>query len=90
MLQESIFVASFEGNLESINGQDILVGNSDVKKNSCRKITVNYDFNTEEGYCKLIYLDSNLEERVLAESGKGEIAMKLPAASYGELNPLFD
>lgn len=71
------FTASFEGDVESFNGQDILVGNTNVKKNFCREITVNYEFDTEKGCCKLIYLNSDLEEKVLAESGKGEITLEL-------------
>ena len=75
------FAASFEGDVESFNGQDILVGNTNVKKNACREITVNYEFDTEKGYCKLIYLNPDLEERVLAEGGKGEITLKLQAGA---------
>lgn len=71
------FTASFEGDVESFNGQDILVGNTNVKKNSCREIIINYEFDTEKGSCKLIYLNPDLEERVLAESGKGEITLEL-------------
>ncbi len=71
------FTADFEGSVESFNGQDILVGNPDVEENSCREIIVNYEFDTEKGCCKLIYLDSDLEEKVLAESGKGETTLKL-------------
>ena len=71
------FTASFEGDVKFFSGQDILVGNRNVKKNSCREITINYEFDTEAGYVKLIYLNPDLEERVLAESGKGEITFNL-------------
>lgn len=75
------FTASFEGDVISFNGQDILVGNTDIKKNSCREVTINYEFDTEEGYCKLIYLNPDLEEKILAESGKGELALELQAGA---------
>lgn len=75
------FTASFDGEVESFNGLDILVGNTDIKENFCREVTVHYEFDAEKGYCKLIYLNPDLEEKVLAEGGKGEITLELQAGA---------
>ena len=63
------------------DGQDILVGNTALKSNDCRKITVHYSFDTISGVCRLVYIDPELEENVLAENGDGSVTVQLKSGA---------
>lgn len=58
------FLATYDAAVNGFDGQDILVGNTALKSNDCRKITVHYSFDTISGVCRLVYIDPELEENV--------------------------
>lgn len=57
------FLATYDAAVNGFDGQDILVGNTALKSNDCRKITVHYSFDTISGVCRLVYIDPELEEK---------------------------
>ena len=59
------------------NGQDILVADTDLKENECREIVIQYQFDSLDGKCQLIYISPDLEEQVLSESSSGSVAVQL-------------
>lgn len=71
------FLATYDATVISFNGQDILVADTDIKENDCREITINYNFDSDSGKCKLIYISPDLEETVLAENGNGNVKVQL-------------
>lgn len=75
------FLATYDAAVNGFDGQDILVGNTDLKSNDCRKITVHYSFDTISGACRLVYIDPELEENVLAENGDGSVTIQLKSGA---------
>ena len=71
------FQASYNATVTGFNGQDILVGNTDLKNKDCREITIQYSFITISGTCKLVYINPELDETILTESGEGSITVQL-------------
>lgn len=65
------FLATYDAAVNGFDGQDILVGNTALKSNDCRKITVHYSFDTISGVCRLVYIDPELEENVRLFKGDG-------------------
>ena len=70
------FLATYDAAVNGFDGQDILVGNTALKSNDCRKITVHYSFDTISGVCRLVYIDPELEENVRLFKGDG--GQKIP------------
>lgn len=75
------FLATYDAAVSGFNGQDILVADTDLKEKDCREITVNYDFTSTSGTCRLIYISPDLEETVLAENGNGSVKVQLEAGA---------
>ena len=75
------FLATYDAAVNGFDGQDILVGNTALKSNDCRKITVHYSFDTISGVCRLVYIDPELEENVLAENGDGSVTVQLKSGA---------
>lgn len=75
------FLATYDATVAGFDGQDILVGNTNLKGNSCRKITIHYAFTTVSGTCRLIYIDPELKETVLAENGDGSVTVQLESGA---------
>lgn len=71
------FQATYDAAVTGFNGQDILVANSDLKEQYCRELVIDYNFISDSGSCKLIYISSDLEETVLAECGNGSVRVQL-------------
>lgn len=71
------FQAIYDASVTGFNGQDILVADTDLTENECRKITIQYQFDSLDGDCQLIYISPNLEEKVLSESASGSVAVQL-------------
>lgn len=71
------FQATYDAAVTGFNGQDILVANSDLKEQDCRELVIDYNFISDSGSCKLIYISSDLEETVLAERGNGSVRVQL-------------
>lgn len=69
------FLATYDASVSGFDGQDILVGNTDLKGSDCREITIRYSFDTVSGGCRLVYTDPDLKENVLAENGGGSITV---------------
>ncbi len=77
----SAFVATYSADVSGFNGQDILIGNTDIKKKDCREVTVCYEFDKMAGQCQLIYIGPELKKNVLAENGNGEVRVQLRAGT---------
>jgi len=75
------FLATYDAAVVGFDGQDILVGNTDLQGKDCREITVHYSFVTISGTCQLIYIDPELEETVLAENAEGSVTVQLKAGA---------
>ena len=75
------FLATYDAAVNGFDGQDILVGNTHLKSNDCRKITVHYSFDTISGVCRLVYIDPELGENVLAEKGDGSVTVQLKSGA---------
>lgn len=75
------FLTTYDATVAGFDGQDILVGNTDLKSKDCREITIHYTFVTVSGTCQLIYIDPELEETVLAENGDGSITVQLKSGA---------
>lgn len=75
------FLATYDAIVAGFDGQDILVGNTDLKSRDCREITIHYTFSRVSGTCQLVYIDSELEETVLAENGDGSVAVQLKSGA---------
>ena len=75
------FLATYDATVAGFDGQDILVGNTDLKGEDCREITIHYTFSPAAGTCQLVYIDSELEETVLAESGDGSVTVQLKSGA---------
>lgn len=71
------FLATYDATVVGFDGQDILVGNTDLKSKDCREITIHYTFSSVSGTCQLVYIDPELEETVLAENGDGSVTVQL-------------
>lgn len=75
------FQASYNADVIGFDGQDILIGNADLKGKNCREITIHYSFTTISGTCQLIYIDPELEETVLAENGDSSVTVQLKSGA---------
>lgn len=75
------FQATYDATVNGFDGQDILVGNTDLKSSDCRKITIHYFFDTISGVCWLVYTGPDLEENVLAEKGDGSVTVQLKSGA---------
>ena len=75
------FLATYDASVTGFNGQDILVADTDLKKNECREIVIRYQFDSLDGDCQLIYISPDLEEQVLSESASGSVAVQLQAGA---------
>ncbi len=75
------FLAAYDATVDGFDGQDILVGNTNLKGRSCRKITIHYTFSPVSGTCQLIYIDPELKETVLAENGDGSVTVQLKSGA---------
>ena len=75
------FLATYDATVAGFNGQDILVGNTDLKSKECHEITIHYTFIPVSGICQLVYIDPGLEEIVLAESGDGSVTVQLKSGA---------
>ena len=64
-----------------VDGQDILVADTNLSENECREVTIQYSFDVQSGNCQLIYISPELEEEVLAESGSGSVTVQLQAGA---------
>lgn len=71
------FQATYNATVSGFDGQDILVGNTDLKDKDCRSLTIHYLFTPTSGSCQLIYIDPELEETVLADNGEGDVTVQL-------------
>lgn len=71
------FRATYDASVTGFNGQDILVADTKLKENECRKIVIRYKFDSLDGDCKLIYISPNLKEQVLSESSSGSVTVQL-------------
>jgi hypothetical protein len=71
------FQATYNVTVSGFDGQDILVGNTNLKDKDCRSLTIHYLFTPTSGSCQLIYIDPELEETVLADSGEGDVTVQL-------------
>ena len=71
------FQATYNASVTGFNGQDILVADTDLKENECREIVIQYQFDSLDGKCQLIYISPDLEEQVLSESSSGSVAVQL-------------
>jgi hypothetical protein len=71
------FQATYNVTVSGFDGQDILVGNTNLKDKDCRSLTIHYLFTPISGSCQLIYIDPELEETVLADSGEGDVTVQL-------------
>lgn len=71
------FSAVYNADVTGFDGQDILVGNTDLKKSSCREVTISYSFDTEAGKCKLVYIGADLDEKVLSDGNSGTATVTL-------------
>lgn len=75
------FSATYDAAVAGFDGQDILVGNTDLKGKDCREITVHYTFAPVSGTCQLIYIDPELEETILAENEDGSVTVQLKSGA---------
>lgn len=75
------FLATYDATVNGFDGQDILVGNTDLKDSDCHKSTVHYSFDTISGVCWLVYTGPDLEENVLAEKGDGSVTVQLKSGA---------
>lgn len=75
------FLATYDATVAGFDGQDILVGNTDLKSRDCREITIHYTFSSVSGTCQLVYIDPKLEETVLAENGDGSVTLQLKSGA---------
>lgn len=71
------FQASYDASVTGFNGQDILVSDTDLK----REIVIQYQFDSLDGNCQLIYISPDLEEQVLSESASGSVTVQLQAGA---------
>lgn len=71
------FQASYNATVSGFDGQDILVGNTNLKDKDCRNLTIHYSFSPTSGSCQLIYIDPELEETVLADDEEGDVTVQL-------------
>lgn len=75
------FIATYNADVVGFDGQDILIGNTDLKDSNCREITIHYSFTATSGTCKLVYIDPELEETVLSENGDGNVTVQLKSGA---------
>lgn len=75
------FQATYDAIVTGFDGQDILIGDTDLKVKDCREIMINYSFDSISGTCQLVYINSKLEETILAENGKGSITIQLESGA---------
>lgn len=75
------FLATYDATVIGFDGQDILVGNTELKSKDCREITIHYTFVPVSGTCQLVYIDPELEESVLAENGDGSVTVQLKSGA---------
>ena len=75
------FQATYNADVAGFDGQDILIGNTDLKGKDCREITIHYSFIPISGTCQLIYIDPELEETVLADNGDGNVTVQLKSGA---------
>ena len=75
------FQASYDASVTGFNGQDILVADTDLKENECREIVIQYQFDSLDGNCLLIYISPDLDEKVLSESVSGSVTVQLQAGA---------
>lgn len=75
------FQATYDAIVTGFDGQDILIGNTDLKVKDCREIMINYSFDPISGTCQLVYINPKLEETILAENGKGSITIQLESGA---------
>ena len=75
------FLATYDASVTGFNGQDILVADTDLKENECREIVIQYQFDSLDGSCKLIYISPDLDEKVLSESASGSVTVQLQAGA---------
>lgn len=71
------FQATYDAIVTGFDGQDILIGNTDLKVKDCYEIMINYSFDPTFGTCQLVYINPKLEETILAENGKGSVTIQL-------------
>ena len=71
------FRATYNASVTGFNGQYILVADTKLKENECRKIVIRYKFDSLDEDCKLIYISPNLKEQVLSESASGSVTVQL-------------
>lgn len=71
------FQATYDASVMCFDGQDILVGDTNLSENECREVTIQYSFDVQSGNYQLIYISPELEEKVLAESGNGSVTVQL-------------
>ena len=75
------FQATYNASVTGFNGQDILVADTDLKENECREIVIQYQLDSLDGNCQLIYISPDLEEQVLSESANGSVTVQLQAGA---------
>ena len=75
------FQATYDAAVTGFDGQDILVANTDLKGKDCHEITIHYNFSPVFGTCRLVYIDPELEETILAENGDGMVTVQLKAGA---------
>jgi len=75
------FLATYDATVVGFDGQDILVGNTDLKSKDCREITIHYTFSSVSGTCQLVYIDPKLEETILDENGNGSVTLQLKSGA---------
>lgn len=71
------FQATYDASVMCFDGQDILVGDTNLSENECREVTIQYSFDVQSGNCQLIYISPELEEKVLSESDSGSVTVQL-------------
>ena len=75
------FQATYDAIVTGFDGQDILIGNTDLKVKDCHEIMINYSFDSISGTCQLVYINPKLEETILAENGKGGTTIQLTSGA---------
>ena len=75
------FLATYDASVTGFNGQDILVADTGLKENECREIVIQYQLDSLDGNCQLIYISPDLEEQVLSESASGSVTVQLQAGA---------
>ena len=71
------FQATYDASVMGFDGQDILVGDTNLSENECREVTIQYSFDVQSGNCQLIYISPKLEETVLTENENGSVTVQL-------------